>query len=91
MGKLNFPTEIINNLVKDSAPSLSPLDTPESWLLFDRLNLRDSDMEWLRCDVRDWDSFPGFKAFQSFVAPLTVVNDPAERGVNCQAKRRLRW
>ena len=45
VGRPKFRTEIIKNLVKDAAPSISQLVTPESWLLFDRLNLRDSDME----------------------------------------------
>ena len=54
---------------------------PGSWLLFDKLELRDDDMEWLQLDPLAWDDMPGYVKFRDFVKNLTIVNDPAERGV----------
>ena len=62
-------------------PNLSYLLGPESWLIFDKLELTESDLKWLSEDPQTWDIFPGFVRFQNFMKKLTIVNDPAERGV----------
>ena len=67
--------------VKDKLPDLSTMLGPGSWLLFDKLELRDDDMAWLQLDPLAWDDMPGYVKFRDFVKNLTIVNDPAERGV----------
>ena len=38
-------------------------------------------MVWLKLEVWQWELISGFRKFKDFVKSLTVVNDPAERGV----------
>ena len=38
-------------------------------------------MVWLKLEVSQWDLISGYRKFKDFVKFLTVVNDPAERGV----------
>ena len=62
-------------------PELSTLLGPESWLLFNKLGLIGEDLDWLVLDPLVWDFMPGYVKFRDFVQNLTIVNDPAERGV----------
>ena len=67
--------------VNDNLPSLSIFVSERSWLLFNLLDLGPADSEWLQVEVHQWHLFSGFRKFRDFVKGLTVVNDPAERGV----------
>lgn len=66
---------------KGKLPELSTMLGPESWLLFNKLGLSGEDLDWLLLDPLVWDSMPGYIKFRDFVQKLTIVNDPAERGV----------
>ena len=55
---------------------------PESWLLFNKLGLGAEDLDWLQLDPLVWDFMPGYIKFKDFVKKLTIVNDPADRGVS---------
>ena len=65
----------------DNLPSLSSFVSDRSWLMFHLLELGLSETEWLQVEVHQWNLFSGFRKFKEFVKGLTVVNDPAERGV----------
>ena len=62
-------------------PSLESFVGPKSWLLPHLLDLDMESMEWLQLAVHQWPLMSGFKKFSSLVKKLSVVNDPAERGV----------
>ena len=38
-------------------------------------------MELLQVNPNTWDQVPSYQRFRNFVKNLTIVNDPAERGV----------
>ena len=67
--------------VNDNIPSLSTFVSERSWLLFNLLDMGPAESEWLQVEVHQWHLFSGFRKFRDFVRGLTVVNDPAERGV----------
>ena len=84
MGKPSFPdlSSWPDELwVSDRLPELSTMLGPESWLLFNKLGMGDEDLDWLHLDPLVWDFMPGYIKFRDFVKKLTIVNDPAERGV----------
>jgi hypothetical protein len=54
---------------------------PESWLLFNKLGFSNEELEWLLLDPKVWDQMSGYQKFRDFVKRVTLVNDPAERGV----------
>ena len=84
MGKPSFPDLSSwpdRCWVRDKLPELSTFLGPESWLLFNKLGLSDDDLDWLQCDPIMWDTMSGYINFKDFVRGLTIVNDPAERGV----------
>ena len=62
-------------------PDLSSFLGPESWLVFNKLGFSSEDKEWLLQGPELWDQIPGYQRFRDFVKRLTIVNDPAERGV----------
>ena len=83
-GKPLFPdlTSIPDEFWKSGRlPDLSTFLGPESWLIFDRLGLKEADLDWLQLDPSIWESKPSYKKFKNFIHNLTIVNDPAERGV----------
>ena len=84
MGKPTFPdlsTWSDQLWSQDKLPDLSTMLGPESWLLFNKLGMGEQDLDWLQSDPLFWDMMPGYKRFGDFVRNLTIVNDPAERGV----------
>ena len=84
LGKPSFPdlSSIPDEFwISGQIPELSSFLGPESWLLFNKLDLSDSDMEWLELDPDEWELATGYRRFRDFVRNLTIVNDPAERGV----------
>ena len=84
LGKPSFPdlsSYPDKHWFKGKLPELSTFLGPESWLLFNKLGLSGEDLDWLLLDPLVWDSMPGYVKFRDFVQKLTIVNDPAERGV----------
>ena len=84
MGKPTFPnlsTWSDKLWAEDKLPELSTMLGPESWLLFNKLGMGDEDLDWLQLDPLVWELKPGYVRFRDFVKRLTIVNDPAERGV----------
>ena len=63
-----------------SVTCLTDLVTDRSWLLFNLLNVQNT--EWLREPVEKWDDANDFRKMQKFVLNLAVVNDGAERGIS---------
>jgi hypothetical protein len=53
-----------------------------SWLFFHLLNLTGKQEDWLNVPPEFFIRFNGYKKARDFVRNLTVVNCPAERGVN---------
>ena len=64
-----------------SVPSLASFVGEKSWLLPHLLGMDPESMEWIQLEVQQWALMSGFKRFSSLVKNLTIVNDPAERGV----------
>ena len=62
-------------------PSLATFVGPKSWLLPHLLGLDVGDMEWLQLAVQQWPLISGYRKFSELVSKMSVVNDPAERGV----------
>ena len=62
-------------------PSLDSFVGPNSWLLPHLLGLDSESMEWLQLSAQQWPLMSGFRKFSELVKKLTIVNDPAERGV----------
>ena len=84
MGKPAFPdlsTWSDKLWSEDKLPELSTMLGPGSWLLFNKLGMSEEDLDWLEMDPLFWDMMPGYVKFRDFVKNLTIVNDPAERGV----------
>ena len=71
--------------IKPSLPELSPetqlVDCvgPDSWLIFDILNLYDN--EWLQIDAENWSFFENYRTFEKFAKNLKSINDFAERKI----------
>ena len=63
-------------------PTLSRFVGPDSWLLFSKLQMKDEDCEWLQVDPVSCPLFSGYRRFKEFVHNTTIVNDPAERGID---------
>ena len=62
-------------------PEVSSFLRLQSWLPFNKLRFSDDDLDWLMLDSDVWELQPGYNRFSDFVKKLTIVNDPAERGV----------
>ena len=85
-GKPSFPKVTGDEYWDDMSterPSLTEFVGPRSWLAFERLGLRTQEgaMDWIKIPSTEWIHMTGFRKFKDFVSNLTVVNDPAERGV----------
>ena len=84
LGKPSFPdlsSFSARSWLAGRLPELSTFLGPESWLIFDKLGLSDEDMDWLQHDSGQWECAGGYRRFRDFVKKLTIVNDPAQRGV----------
>ena len=84
LGKPSFPdisSHTDRKWLAGKVPDLSTFLGPHSWLLFNKLGLDEVDMDWLEMDPKIWDLQGGYIRFRDFVKGLTIVNDPAERGV----------
>ena len=61
-------------------PRLATLVNPNSWLMFQLLNLQDSQ-DWLLTPCSMWQLFGDNRKLEEFSVNLPVTNDLAERGV----------
>lgn len=85
LGKPKFPLVTADKFWDDISGTemmgLAKLVGPRSWMIPGILGLGVDEMVWLKLEVYQWYLVPGYKKFHHFVKNLTVVNDPAERGV----------
>ena len=66
---------------KESQPSLAEFVDKNSRIIFDILDIKNNDTDWLRLPPSVWHLITPFKKFQNFIKNLPVVNDAAERNV----------
>ena len=66
---------------KESQPSLAEFVNKNSRIIFDILDIKNNDTDWLRLPPSVWHLITPFKKFQNFIKNLPVVNDAAERNV----------
>ena len=64
----------------DRRPQMSCFVGPESWLLFDLLNLPGSN-DWLLVPAAHWHNLDEYKKIETFLSNLPCVNDGSERAV----------
>ena len=77
----DFPVEYWSR-DKAKLPPLKLFVGPSCYLTFQTAAISHEELvDWLIKNPIDWPSHPTFKKFESFVKGITVVNDPAERGV----------
>ena len=60
---------------------MASLITPDSWLVFDLLQLG-GPQDWLLSPLPSWDLSPEFKIFRDFSYQIVVVNYLAEQGIH---------
>ncbi|XP_047129704.2 uncharacterized protein LOC124809606 [Hydra vulgaris] len=74
---------ILNSLMfnDDTPPSLTPLITDQSWLIFHILNHANAEVQWLKTPSETWDLNDYYLEFKQFVNNLEVVNDCSERAI----------
>ena len=60
---------------------LPKLVGPQSWTIFNILQLLEDEVVWLQLEPHQWSLISGFRKFERFVTSLSVANDSAERGV----------
>ena len=65
---------------KITRPRLATLVNPNSWLIFQLLNLEGSQ-DWLLTPCSMWQLFGDYRKLEEFSLNLPVTNDLAERGV----------
>ena len=70
-GKAKFPVMVWS----DTRPSLAYFVTPDSWLIFQLLDLNG---EWLAVPCSFWSNFAEYRKLEEFC--LSMPNDSAERG-----------
>ena len=75
-GRPVFPQVKIDKVL----PSLNNFVSPDSWLIFDLLDLKGAQT-WLQHSCNTWSSDADYRSFKNFAENLAVVNDIAERGV----------
>ena len=73
LGKPKFPDMVWPGV----RPSVAHFVTPDSWLLFDLLELTG---EWLSVPCKFWPNFGEYSKLEEFCHNLPTVNDSAERG-----------
>ena len=78
-GKPTFP--VLTYGAKYARENMSMLIGPESWLVFDLLNLSGSQ-DWLLTPTSEWHLSPDYMKLHNFASNLVVSNDLAERGVH---------
>ena len=80
--KTGMPTfPVLTYGAKYARENMSMLIGPESWLVFDLLNLSGSQ-DWLLTPTSEWHLSPDYMKLHNFASNLVVSNDLAERGVH---------
>ena len=79
LGKPTFPQVLFG--ADGTTPKLSTFVTEKSWLLFDLLELKDSQ-EWLQTPPTMWEMFSDYRKLMEYLVNVSVVNDLAERGMH---------
>ncbi|XP_065683397.1 uncharacterized protein LOC124814026 [Hydra vulgaris] len=69
------------NFSKDEPPSLTPLVTEKSWLVFDMLRHGKAETQWMKTPPEVWKFNDYYLEFRATVKGLDVVNDCSERAV----------
>ena len=62
-------------------PSLVPLVTSQSWLIFEMLKHNKSKCQWMKLPPVFWSTSDNYLEFEEFVKNIVVVNDSSERAV----------
>ena len=78
LGKPTFPQVLFG--ADGTTPKLSTFVTEKSWLLFDLLELKDSQ-EWLQTPPTMWEMFSDYRKLMEYLVNVSVVNDLVERGM----------
>ena len=78
-GKPVFP--VLNHSATMVRGDMAGLVGPESWLVFDLLQLA-GDQDWLLASASTWHLSMNYKQLQIFTENLTAINDLAERGIH---------
>ena len=60
----------------------------DSWLLFKLMGFSELELECLQLEPEVWDLMSGYKKLKAFTKSVTIVNDPAERGVHLMSQFR---
>ena len=68
-------------------PPLSSFTSVESFLIFSLLRQQPADLAWMEQPVSEWESFPQYRKFETYVASKNVVNDAAERFIGVTKPR----
>ena len=61
-------------------PQLATFVSQESWIIFNILNLNDTQ-DWLLVSADLWENYDEYKELKEFAMNLTVKNDIAEKGI----------
>ena len=69
------------NFSKDEPPSLAPLITDKSWLVFDMLRHGKAETQWMKIPPEFWEFNDFYLKFRATVTGLDVVNDCSERAI----------
>ena len=69
------------NFSQDELPSLVPLVTEKSWLVFDMLGHGIAEIQWVKLPPEYWVLNDFYQEFEKVIMNLDVVNDCSERTV----------
>ena len=73
------PTKVLNLDFNSTLPNLVG---PESWILFDIVNVSKEDVyQWIKGDSGSWENLESYRKFVQFVKNMQVTNDCAERNI----------
>ncbi|XP_065655633.1 uncharacterized protein LOC136081725 [Hydra vulgaris] len=74
------------NFSQDEPPSLVPLVTEMSWLIFDMLGHGKAEVQWMKLPAEYWILNDFYQEFETAIMNLDVVNDCSERTVKLVQK-----
>lgn len=62
-------------------PSLAPLITEQSWMIFYMLKHNRAEIQWLKLPPEFWNTNDFYCEFAAFIKNIAVVNDASERAI----------
>ena len=62
-------------------PSLAPLITEQSWMIFDMLKHNRAEIQWMKLPPEFWNTNDFYCEFTAFIKNIAVVNDASERAI----------